>query len=84
MRFERMTYPNLLPEMEAYVARRGPWNFLVIKDGGQWTASYRLKDDAIRQGQTVSASSTIMGPFDDFADAVSAAKAKWAELRRLA
>lgn len=82
MHFERVTYPGLLPDMEAYAASSGPWNFLIIKDMGKWSASYRLKDEAIRKGERVSASSTIMGPFDDFADATSAAEEKLIELRR--
>ena len=79
MRFERVTYSGLLPEMEAYAASSGPWNFLIIKDMGKWTASYRLANPT----GTVSASSTIMGPFDEFADAARAAEEKLIALRRV-
>jgi hypothetical protein len=79
MQFERTASP-LLAGIETYIARCGKWNFLIIKDTGKWTASYRLHDPKT----TVSASSTIMGPFDEFDDAVGASEAKWQELRRLA
>lgn len=80
MRFERVTWPGLSPEMAAYAASAGPWNFLIINDRGAWTTSYRLADPK----GTVSASSTIMGPFEDFSDATRAADDKLAELRRMA
>lgn len=63
----------------AYAAAFRQWNFLIICDGGSWTTSYRLADPK----GTVSASSTIRGPFQDFSDAVSAAYDMLAELRRL-
>ncbi len=79
MNFQRVTFPGLMPEMEAYAARAGQWNFLIIQDMGQWTASYRLDQPS----GTVSASSTIMGPFNEFSEATHAAETKIAELRRL-
>lgn len=63
----------------AYAASVGQWNFLIIKDGGKWSTSYRMADPK----GSVSASSTIRGPFEDFSDAVSAAHDMLAELRRL-
>ena len=67
----------------AYFAKAKPWGFLIILDLGKWSASYRLLDEHIPAGESVSASSTMMGPFDDFAGAVTAAEEKLDELRRL-
>lgn len=81
MKFQRVTDPSLVGMgMEGYLARAGVWNFLIIKDLGKWSTSYRLHNPK----RSVSASSTIMGPFEDFADAVRAAEDKLAELKRLA
>ncbi|HEV2518012.1 MAG TPA: hypothetical protein VGV07_22365 [Devosia sp.] len=62
-----------------YVARAGQWQFLVISDMGKWTASHRLIDPQ----ETVSASSTIQGPFETFDEAAAAAEAKYRELAGL-
>jgi hypothetical protein len=80
MNFQRVKFPGLMADMTAYAARAGKWNFLIVEDMGRWTASYRLD----RPTAPVSASSTIMGPFDTFHEADVAAHAKLAELRRLA
>lgn len=81
MKFQRVTNTFLVGAgMEGYLARAGKWNFLIVKDLGKWTTSYRLH----KPTTTVSASSTIMGPFEEFRDAEMAAEAKLAELRRLA
>lgn len=80
MRFIRTDLAPYGVRAEAYSAKAGPWNFLILNDSGAWTASYRLRDPK----GSVSASSTIMGPFDEFSDATRAAEEKLAELRRLA
>lgn len=67
----------------AYSAKASPWGFLIINDLGKWSASYRLLDEHIPAGESVSAASTMMGPFDDFAGAATAAEEKLTELRRL-
>lgn len=82
MRFEREQAMGALG-VTAYAAKSGRWGFLLIQDGGKWSGSYRLLDEHIPQGESVSAFSTMFGPFDDFADASKAAYAKLEELRRL-
>ena len=67
---------------DSWVAPFGPWNFLIVNDPAHkpgFTVSYRL---AAPVG-TVSASSTIMGPFETFEEAKRAARDKAAELARL-
>lgn len=81
MNFKRCHSP-LLP-VESYDANAGPYRFLILKDMGKFSVSYRLRDENIPKGVSVSASATIMGPFDEFSDATAAAEAKWAELKRL-
>lgn len=80
MRFKRAELRSVFGSMPAYLAVRAPWQFVIIEDAGKWSVSYRLTNPT----GPVSASSTIMGPFDDFSDAADAAEAKLAELRRLA
>jgi len=79
MNFQRVTFPGLMPDMSAYAAEVGAWRFLIIKDMGRYTTSYRL----INPKGPVSAASTIRGPFDDFSDATDAADDMLADLRRL-
>lgn len=76
MNFQRVAIPGI---DIAYHAASGPWQFLVLQDMGKWSTSYRMIDPKV----TVSASSTIRGPFDDFSDATAAADDMLAELRRL-
>lgn len=80
MNFQRAPSVTALLGVDAYSARAGVWNFMVLLDGGKWSVSYRLHAPKGR----VSASSTIMGPFEEFSDATQAAEEKFAELRRLA
>lgn len=54
-----------------YVAKAGQWQFMIIADMGKWSVSHRLVDPK----GTVSASSTIEGPFDTFDEASEAAEA---------
>lgn len=79
MNFKRCHSP-LLP-MESWDAKAGRYRFLILKDMGKFSVSYRLRDEHVKG--SVSASSTIMGPFDEFSEATAAAETKWAELKRL-
>lgn len=76
MTFERVHIPGI---PVAYAAFSGKWQFMIIQEQTGWTTSYRLKNPT----GTVSASSTIMGPFDEFIGAEYAAQQKLSELRRL-
>ena len=62
-----------------YVAKSGPWQFVIIADMGKWTVSHRLADPRA----TVSASSTIQGPFETFEEATAAAESTRRELAGL-
>lgn len=62
-----------------YYAKSGPWQFLIIADMGKWSLSHRLVDPKA----TVSASSTIQGPFDRFEEATAAAEKTRRELAGL-
>ena len=64
--------------MPGYTARAGKWQFVILRDGDLWTVSYRLIDPT----ETVSASSTIRGPFSSFDDAAAAAEDIHRQLRR--
>lgn len=77
LKFEPHDHP-LMP-LPAWLARTGRWQFLIVEDAGQFTASYRLQNPT----REVSASSTIMGPFASFEQAAEAAEDKWAEIKRL-
>jgi hypothetical protein len=70
MNFKRAKLNGLFGSMTAYSAKSGRWQFLILQDKGQWTVSYRIIDPS----EPVSASSTIMGPFDSFDDAARAAE----------
>ncbi|SDH07967.1 hypothetical protein [Pelagibacterium luteolum] len=73
-------HPHPMMPLPSYLARAGAWQFLIVEDRGLFTASYRLRNPK----SAVSASSTIMGPFDSFEGAQDAANAKWQEIRGLA
>lgn len=77
LRFEQAKSP--VKPYSAYLADVGRWRFLIIDDRGQFTVSYRLRNPK----GSVSASSTIMGPFTSLGEAEDAANAKWAEIKRL-
>ena len=79
MNFSRMRSPTDAMGMETYAARSGAWQFLIVKDRGRWTTSYR----AIDPKGPVSVASTIEGPFDEFSDAADAADSTLARLKRL-
>ena len=85
MNFARAHLVGISPHLDAYSAKSGRWQFLIINDAGRYTLSHRLRDaEAAKVKGGVSASSTIQGPFDDFGDAVAAAETKLAELRGMA
>lgn len=76
---------NLPPSLAAFgyqtfIASAGRWNFLLVNDTGAWTVSYRLR----KPTREVSASSTMIGPFDTFEEAKEAANEKWREIKRMA
>lgn len=80
LRFQKQESPAGLPPMfPMWLARTGRWQFLIVEHLGVFTVSYRLA----RPIKTVSASSTIMGPFATFEEAEHAAKDKWVEVKRL-
>jgi len=75
MKFERFNAFGVI----GFGAAAPPWQFVLLQDAAGWTTSYRL----IAPTKTVSASSTIIGPFETFEEAKLAAENKLSELRRL-